>query len=134
MRKLVQPFLRLLGADILIDVQRNHLPALTWFHALTERPGVPGLVLMELIQDAKNADQVRIVENLVHGLPLHWPAEADCLRALADFRVLNLSQNLGLIDSLIAATTIGLGATLCTFNVKHYRNITGLVSEQPYAR
>ena len=134
MRKLVQPYLRLLDADILIDVQRNHPPALTWFHALTERPGVPGLVLMELVQDAKSAGQVRIVENLVHGLPLHWPTESDCQRALADFRVLNLSQNLGLIDSLIAAATIGLGATLCTFNVKHYRNITGLALEQPYER
>jgi predicted nucleic acid-binding protein len=50
-------------------------------------------------------------------------------------RVLNadISQNLGLIDALIAGTTIGLGATLCTFNVKHYRNIAGLVVEQPYA-
>jgi len=35
---------------------------------------------------------------------------------------------------LIAATALGLGATLCTFNVKHYRNIAGLAVEQPYAR
>ena len=89
MRKPVQPFLRLLDADILIDVQRNHPPALIWFHALTERPGVPGLVLMELIQDAKNACQGRIVENFVHGLPLHWPTESDYQRALTDLRVLN---------------------------------------------
>jgi len=35
---------------------------------------------------------------------------------------------------LIAATALGLGATLCTFNAKHYRNIAGLVIERPYAR
>ncbi len=128
------PALRLLDADVLIDVQRGHPPAVAWFNALTQRPGVPGLVLMELIQDAQNTSQVRLVESLVHGLPLFWPSTVDCARALQDFRVLHLSHNLGLIDSLIAATTVGLGGTLCTFNVKHYRNIAGLVLEQPYKR
>ena len=128
------PSLRLLDADVLIDVQRGHPPAVAWFNALTQRPGVPGLVLMELIQDAQNTSQVRIAESLVHGLPLFWPSAIDCQHALTAFRKLHLSHNLGLIDSLIAATTIGLGATLCTFNVKHYRNIAGLVIEQPYTR
>ena len=53
---------------------------------------------------------------------------------MQDYRVLHLSHNLGLIDSLIAATTLGLGATLCTFNVKHYRGVAGLLLEQPYKR
>jgi len=106
------PALRLLDADVLIDVQRGHPPAVAWFNALTQRPGVPGLVLMELIQDAQNTSHVRLAESLVHGLPLFWPSMVDCQRALADFRKLHLSHNLGLIDSLIAATTLGLGATL----------------------
>lgn len=46
---------------------------------------------------------------------------------------MHLSHNLGLIDSLIGATTIGLNATLCT-NVKHYRSVAGLLTEQPYLR
>ena len=89
---------------------------------------------MELIQDAQNTSQVRLAESLVHGLPLFWPTNADCERALTDFRKLHLSHNLGLIDALIAATTLGLGATLCTFNVKHYRSVAGLVLEQLYKR
>ena len=89
---------------------------------------------MELIQDALSKRKVEQALRLVEPLPVAWPTESDCQRALTDFRVLNLSQNLGLIDSLIAAATIGLGATLCTFNVKHYRNITGLALEQPYER
>lgn len=128
------PPLRLLDADVLIDVQRGHPPAVAWFNALTRRPGVPGLVLMELIQDAQNAGQVRLAGSLVHGLPLFWPSTVDCQRALADYRKLHLSHNLGLIDSLIAATALGMGATLCTFNVKHYRGVAGLVTEQPYLR
>jgi predicted nucleic acid-binding protein len=37
-------------------------------------------------------------------------------------------------DALIAACAIGLSATLCTFNVKHYRVVPGLVMIQPYTR
>ena len=80
------PALRLLDADVLIDVQRGHPPAVAWFNALTQRPGVPGLVLMELIQDAQNTGQVRLAESLVHGLPLFWPSTVDCQRALTDYR------------------------------------------------
>jgi len=126
--------LRMLDADVLIDIQRSHPNAVAWYASLSEYPTVPGLVVMELIQDAPSKREVEQALRLVRPLPVAWPTESDCQRALADFRVLNLSQNLGLIDSLIAAATIGLGATLCTFNVKHYRNITGLTLEQPYTR
>ena len=126
--------LRMLDADVLVDIQRSHPNAVAWYASLSEYPTVPGLVVMELIQDAPSKREVEQALRLVRPLPVAWPTESDCLRALADFRVLNLSQNLGLIDSLIAAATIGLGATLCTFNVKHYRNITGLTLEQPYER
>ena len=126
--------LRMLDADVLVDIQRSHPNAVAWYASLSEYPTVPGLVVMELIQDAPSKREVEQALRLVRPLPIAWPTESDCQRALADFRVLNLSQNLGLIDSLIAAATIGLGATLCTFNVKHYRNITGLTLEQPYER
>ena len=89
---------------------------------------------MELIQDARNKIEVERALRLVKPLPVVWPTNADCVRALQDFQVLHLSHNLGLIDSLIVATTLGLGATLCTFNVKHYRSVAGLVFEQPYKR
>ncbi len=126
--------LRVLDADILIDIQRRHPPAVAWYASLPAYPTVPGLVIMEMMQDARNKREVEQALRLVKPLPVVWPTNADCDRALQDFRILHLSHNLGLIDSLIAATTIGLGATLCTFNVKHYRNVAGLVIEQPYTR
>lgn len=42
----------LLDTDVLIDIQRGHAPALSWFASLSEIPSVPGFVVMELIQDA----------------------------------------------------------------------------------
>lgn len=124
----------LLDTDVLIDVQRRHAPALKWFVGLNVPPAVPGFVVMELVQDAQNAQQVRTALSLVSPLPVVWPTEVDCARALADFSVLHLSHGLGLLDSLIAATAIGLGADLCTFNVKHYRVVRGISLLTPYVR
>jgi len=37
-------------------------------------------------------------------------------------------------DALIAATAIGRGAALVTFNTKHFAVVPGLATEQPYDR
>lgn len=124
----------LLDTDVLIDIQREHTPALTWFAGLTELPAVPGFVIMELIQDAQNAGQVQQALKLVAPLPVVWPTAADCQRALTDFTSYHLSHNLGLLDALIAACAIGSSMTLCTFNVKHYRIVPDLDVSRPYAR
>jgi predicted nucleic acid-binding protein len=124
----------LLDTDILIDIQRAHTPALAWFSALNELPSVPGFVVMELVQAAQNAQQVRRALKLVAPLPVVWPTETDCHRALVDFTAYHLSHKIGLIDTLIAACAISVSANLCTFNVKHYRVIPGLALVQPYTR
>ena len=124
----------LLDTDIIIDIQRGHAAAGVWFASLTDVPAVPGFVVMELIQDAQNARQVRQALRLVAPLQIVWPTEANCQRALADFAAYHLSHGLGLLDALIGACGVGLSATLCTFNVKHYRVIPGLVTLQPYTR
>ncbi len=126
--------MRLLDSDVLIDFQRKYPPAVAWYRSLTDIPGIPGFVIMELIQDAQNRSQVQEVLRLVSPMPVVWPIEADCIRALADFTAFNLSHRLGLLDALIGACAVGRAATLCTFNVKHYRVITGLTTEQPYPR
>jgi tRNA(fMet)-specific endonuclease VapC len=120
--------------DVLIDVQRGHPPALAWFAGLTDLPGVPGFVVMELIQDARNAREVRQAMKLVAPLQIEWPTETDCVRALSDFATYHLSHGLGLLDALIAACAVGRGETLYTFNDKHYRIVPGLVTAEPYTR
>jgi predicted nucleic acid-binding protein len=124
----------LLDTDIFIDIQRGFTPALSWFASLQELPSIPGFVVMELIQDAQNKQQIRKALQLVAPLPVVWPTEIDCARALSDFTTYHLSHKVGLIDALIAACAVGQGFTLCTFNTKHYRVIPGLKMEQPYNR
>jgi predicted nucleic acid-binding protein len=126
--------MHMLDTDVLIDIQRGHPPALAWFQGLTDLPAVPGFVVMELIQDAQNSMQVRRALKLVAPLRIVWPTTIDCNQALSHFTAYHLSHNLGLIDALIAACAVGLSATLCTFNVKHYRAVPDLTMEQPYTR
>jgi predicted nucleic acid-binding protein len=64
-----------LDTDILIDIQRDHAPAVAWFNSLTDLPSVPGFVVMELVQDAQNAQQVRQALKLVAPLPVVWPTD-----------------------------------------------------------
>jgi hypothetical protein len=126
--------MHLLDTDILIDIQRGYPPAIDWFSHLDELPSVPGLVVMELIQNAPNKQKVQEVLKLVAPLPVVWMTEIDCVQALSNFMTYHLSDRLGLIDALIAACAVGQDATLCTFNVKHYRVVPNLVISQPYAR
>ncbi len=126
---------RLLDADVMIDVQRRHPAAVAWYASLsTGSIALPGHVLMELYQSAQNRQHIIAVDRLTRFLPLIWPTDAECLQAVKNFRLLHLSHNLGLVDALIAATALSLNAPLCTFNVKHFRAVPGLIIEQPYQR
>ncbi|HEX5447430.1 MAG TPA: PIN domain-containing protein [Pirellulales bacterium] len=93
-----------------------------------------GIVVMELIQDARNAREVRKALRLVSPLLIVWPTETDCARALSDFAAFHLSHGLGLLDALIAACAVGRSATLYTFNAKHYQAVPGLTVAEPYTR
>ncbi len=57
--------MHVLDTDVLVDIQRGHAPAVAWFASLADLPSVPGLVIMELVQDAQNAQQVRQALRLV---------------------------------------------------------------------
>ena len=87
---------------------------------------------MELIQGCQNAKEQRQLERELAIYELYWPDVEDCNRALASFSSYHLSDNIGLLDALIAETAVGLNAELATFNVKHYRLLKSLQSVQPY--
>lgn len=127
--------LRLLDTDVLIDLQRQHPSALAWFSMTPSGLlALPGYVVMELYQSARNNVELRATDVQIAQLPVVWPTEIECHQAVANFRRLHLSHGLGLVDALIAATALSLGVPLCTFNVRHFRPISGLTIEQPYTR
>lgn len=125
--------MELIDTDVLIDVQRGLASAADWF-ATDRDVGIPGFVVMELVQDARNSDEVQKALALVDGLEVVWPSEEECQTALEQFSTLHLSHGLGLLDALIAATAVGHGGVLNTFNERHYRMFPGLTTVRPYGR
>lgn len=119
----------------MIDLQHQRPATIAWYASMP--PGtlaLPGHALMELYQDAQNTQQTLVIDRLTIPFPIVWPTDVECLQAVRNYRLLHLSHGIGLIDTLIAATALSLHAPLCTFNVKHFRHIPGLVTEQPYTR
>ena len=74
--------MELIDTDVLIDVQCGFGAAADWF-ATDPDVGVPGFVVMELVQDARNSDEVQKALALVDGLEVVWPSEAECHTAHA---------------------------------------------------
>lgn len=123
----------LLDTDVMVDILRGYEPAKIWLESAQEI-GVPGLVVMELIQGCQNAKEQRRLERSLSNYRLYWSSEEDNNRALTSFSAHHLSDNIGLLDALIAETAIGVHAQLATFNVKHYRVLRGLKTVQPYEK
>ncbi len=124
----------LLDTDVMIDLLRKLPAAVEWFSTLGEPPALRGFVVMELLQGCCDNRDVTHALRLVAPLPVVWPTEDDCNRALADFSKLPLSHRLGLINALIAGCAVGSNATLCSLNEKHYRAVPHLKLLVPYAR
>ena len=127
--------MRLLDTDIVIDLARRHPPAVAWFSSLgNETLGVPGFVVLELMEGCENALAMRRLRKWLAPFPIYWPSAQDCQRALDTYAHAWLSHHIDFIDVLIGECAIGLGVPLCTFNVRHFRAIPGLATEQPYER
>jgi predicted nucleic acid-binding protein len=125
----------LLDTDIMIDILRQYPPAIAWLNSLGEEESVlPGFVVMELIQGARDkAGQGRIQKEL-EGYRIAWPSPETCDAALSVFSSYHLSHGLGILDALIGQMAVVLNLPLYTFNEKHYAAIPNLRTVQPYER
>ncbi len=126
--------MRLLDTDVLVDIVRRHPPALRWFSGSSEVLYAPGFAVMELVEGCRNKADLAVVLQLPKVVLPVWPTPTGLQAGLDLFAQYHLSHNLGLIDALIAATALGQGATLCTFNVKHFAAVPGLATEQHCGR
>ena len=124
----------ILVTDVLIDLERKHAPALAWFAGLPGSPSVAGFAAMEMISGCQNGIELSRTLKLLRRLIVVWPDEAALNRAQSEYEAVRLSQGIGLLDMLIAATATGHGQPLATFNVNHFSAIPALTTVQPYTR
>lgn len=127
--------MHLLDTDVMIDVLRGYPPAVAWLRSLSgPAPGLPGFVVMELMAGCPDSKAQNDLLARLAPFRVHWPTSADCDRALATFAAGHLSHGLGLLDALIGECAVGLGASLCTFNARHFGAVPNLRIERPYSR
>jgi predicted nucleic acid-binding protein len=125
----------LLDADIVIDILRRVPEALAWLGSLgAEEVGLPGIAVMEVLRGEPNREAVARAQRALRPYGIYWPSMADCDRALSVYAEAKLTHGLDPFDALIGETAVGLDVPLCTFNVKHFTAIPGLVTIQPYVR
>lgn len=127
--------MRLLDSDVMIDLLRRHQPTMDWLGSLPDAPGLPGVVVLELIWGCRNKKELRVVNDLVKSFRVYWPSADESNQAISLYSQLRLNYlKMGIPDILIAVCAMGLGATLCTFNTKHMAAVPGLSVEVPYSK
>lgn len=126
--------MRLLDSDVCVDIRRQYPPALQWLASLPEVPGLPGFVLLEIMQGVRTRREMAGLLRDMALFHVHWPTVTDCDRAVLTYPRAHLSHRTGILDVVIGECAVGLNATLCTFNVRHFRAVPGLATEKPYAR
>ncbi len=124
----------LIDTDVIVDIRRGHPPAVAWFSQQPKLPGIPGYVALELNSGCEDLRAARSLDRFLAPFEVVWPTTEELESVLRQFAVWKLAHGLGLTDALIAATAVGAGATLLTFNERHFRSVPGIVTERPYIR
>jgi predicted nucleic acid-binding protein len=125
----------LLDSDILIDFFRGHPASMAWFQLvdMTEI-AIPGIVAMELYAGCHSKQEQARVRRKLDPFTVVWPS-SNALNAIVPMFVsAHLTHSLGILDALIAATSITHNSPLHTFNRKHFAAVPGLQTIQPYTR
>lgn len=73
----------LLDTDVMIDVMREHEPALQWIGDMSVKDVVlPGYVAMELIQECRDKAELHTLRSEIEQYRIIWPQPETCDRAL----------------------------------------------------
>jgi predicted nucleic acid-binding protein len=125
----------LLDTDVMIDILRQHPPAIAWLELQgNEQIVLPGYVVMELLQGCQNKMEQLLLLQLLNNYALVWPTPSMCDQALSVFATYHLSHNIGILDTLIGQLAVNLNIPLYTFNQKHYAAVPDLRTIQPYTK
>ena len=128
--------MKLLDADVCIDILRGHPPAVAWLARANEVEVlvVGGPTVMELVEGCNSPKRLRELERFVSQFRVEWPEPIILIAALDLLAMHRLARGIDAFDAINAATALARDMTLNTFNVKHYRPIPSLKLEQPYQR
>ena len=121
--------------DVLIECLRGSVTARNWLQgAPKETFGIPGVVAMELLMGCRNQPDLQQTRKFLSTFTVAWPEASEFAAAYELLATHRLASGLGIPDCLIAAMALARGVRLYTFNLKHFKIISGLDVQQPYPR
>jgi len=121
----------LLDTNIIIDMSRGYKPAVDFINSLDQR-NICLLTYFELLNGARNKRQFDgIVEDSSKYKIYGFSRKIEQI-ALDMFVKYKLTHGMGIIDSFVAASTVGNNLKLATKNRKHFDFIKGLKVYDPY--
>ena len=122
----------LLDSDILVEYLRNHPQALDYVDTLEGNLLISVITVAKLIAGARNQAERQSLELFLSALEV-VPLDYAIAKQGGLYRQqYKQSHGTGLDDALIAATAELTGATLVTFNRRHFPMIANL--QVPYER
>jgi len=125
----------LLDTDILIDLLRSRPETLSWFEKEFSKKDSLHISLvtkLELLRGCKRKKERVVLYDWLKSFHLVHLSEVISEKAEELFEKYYPKQGLGILDALIAATTICSKLVLYSGNQKHFKGISGLTLKKSY--
>ncbi|MFP4439106.1 MAG: type II toxin-antitoxin system VapC family toxin [Chloroflexaceae bacterium] len=125
----------LIDTDVLIDILRGTPAAQTWLSGATSTVfAIPGVVAMEMLVGCRNRNELQKVQRFLGSFTIVWTEATEFAHAYDLLMMHQLTSGVSIPDCIIAAMAITRSVTLYSFNIRHFRIISGLDVQEPYQR
>lgn len=128
MEQLGMSYFVIVDTDILIDVGRNHQPAVERLKKEEEQTNLAISIItkMELIVGCRNKKELQTLDRFLNRFEILSVDNDIAEKAMELLRTYRLSHGLLIADSLISATALVHRSPLLSKNQKDYKFISGL--------
>jgi predicted nucleic acid-binding protein len=110
----------LIDTNVIIDYLRGKQAAITFINSLADQPATSVVVVAELYAGVRDGRERTQLEALLRMTTIYSLSQTAAVQGGLFRRQYGKSHNVGLEDSLIAATALAEGVTLVTLNGKHF--------------
>jgi predicted nucleic acid-binding protein len=124
--------LLLLDTNVIIDHLRGHAGAVRFMSGLNESPLTSVIVVAELYAGVREGAERVQLERFLSGMSVLPLSNSHAIAGGLLRRQFGKSHNVGLEDSLIAATAAASNATPVSLNAKHFPMLSEVIV--PYSK
>lgn len=118
---------------VLVDLLRNHPPAIAWYSAQTQAAlGITPIIWMEVIGGGQTKAKRLQAAKMLRQFGMVYLTQVDFDWAMQAQMRYELSHGVGMMDCLIASVSHQLQLPLFAHNLKHFQPLLGNLAQAPY--